>query len=215
MRGINRVFAALVVALVFATASLVYGALPATEPCDSAGLGAGGVTWTVQDGSIVTNVSGFCKGTGAGGYRHSFDGGNTYANDQYCQFTYLGGSYAGCTLRSAGTGGSSRGYNILIGGAGSNRFEIYTAGTPSSIGANDVPTVSANDIVRFEISGSTLTIKYNGVTQATRTDSTYTSGSAGMMFYDTNAEIDDWEAGNLTSGATCTGGFLLRGVGGC
>jgi hypothetical protein len=60
--------------------------------------------------------------------------------------------------------------------------------------------------VRLEVSGTTLTVKYNGTTIDTATDSSLASGSAGVVCYDAGAfeRADDWEGGNLGAGGGAT-----------
>jgi hypothetical protein len=64
------------------------------------------------------------------------------------------------------------------------------------------------DILRLEVIGSNLTVYLNGSVLLTASDSTYASGSSGVVAYGTlnsGTLIDNWEGGNLGSaGPTLT-----------
>jgi hypothetical protein len=74
--------------------------------------------------------------------------------------------------------------------------------------ANGLPNSEANkavdgDVLRFEISGTTMTVKRNGVLQFTTTDSSYADGQPGIGFWPTNGSTlssygwKDFQAGEL------------------
>ena len=76
----------------------------------------------------------------------------------------------------------------------------FLDGVWSSIGGEISPAPAINDRIRFEISGTTLTLKYNGIVQTTRTNVTdFTSGRPGVSAYGSgiNTKIDNWSGGSL------------------
>lgn len=112
---------------------------------------------------------------------------------------YKGGVY--------GAIGGSVGWEISLRNGGSN--SVLTSGST---------TVNANDILRLEVSGTTLTFKVNGSTIGTTSDGTLIGGAAGLfLFADagsaTDALVDDWEGGNVSAGAASPKRLPLMGVG--
>ncbi len=65
-------------------------------------------------------------------------------------------------------------------------------------------TFANGDYLVLEVSGTTLTPKKNTTSLTTWTDSTFASGSAGVVVYytgNTTPSTDDWEGGNLGGAA--------------
>lgn len=77
------------------------------------------------------------------------------------------------------------------------------AGVWTQLGAAFTAVRAVNDILRLEVSGTTLTYKLNGTSQGTRTDSSLSSGSAGVVGrgLTTAHRIDTWEGGSLSVAA--------------
>jgi hypothetical protein len=78
-------------------------------------------------------------------------------------------------------------------------------------------TISANDVIRLEVSGTNLTGKINGVTKITGSDSAVTTGAPG--FYIGSGSTTSWDnfaADNLAGGggaaSKSTGTLALMGV---
>ena len=67
-------------------------------------------------------------------------------------------------------------------------------------------THSAGDVLRIEISGANLVGFVNGVSKVTASDSSITTGAAGLAGY-SGGDCDSWEGGNLTT--TNTAGPLI------
>jgi hypothetical protein len=57
--------------------------------------------------------------------------------------------------------------------------------------------LQAGDIIKLQISGNTLELFINGVSQGTRTDSQFSSGVPGVWTFFLNGPLDDWEGGSL------------------
>lgn len=78
-----------------------------------------------------------------------------------------------------------------------NDFTVLTTG---SVGAEP----ATGDVMRMEVSGSTITVKVNGNTVITYSDSTFANGQPGLGLNPYGASSDftsytfsDWQAGNL------------------
>lgn len=74
----------------------------------------------------------------------------------------------------------------------------YVSGTYTSLTTTTGWVV--NDVLRLEISGTTLTLKRNGSTLTTTSDSSLSSGSPGISGYGSssaNAKLDNWSGGDL------------------
>lgn len=185
-------------------------ALPALDSFNRADGGLGS-NWTDQGAdSALTIISNQVHSGGA--YAFAFWNADTFAADQYSQCVCVtGNSFSGPSVRASGTGGSRSAYFLDSSVAGTTiRKQVAAAETVLKTIAN--PAV--NDVVRLEVSGSTLTIKYNGTTIDTTTDASLTSGSAGIVCYNggTSERVDDWEGGNL--GTVPTGRFRRIGFDG-
>jgi hypothetical protein len=181
-------------------------ALPATDNFNRGPAGTGGANWTDQFGGITIPVTNTIKGTTAGDYNLALWNADVFSNDQYSQAKYLGGAFAGVGVRHSGSAGSRNAYYLLCNQAGATRLTKVVAGTLTDlIAPGSVPDPATNDIIKISVVGTLITVYINGVSQGSANDSSLTSGSAGVLFYDTNAELDDWEGGNAGGGAVLTG----------
>lgn len=132
-------------------------------------------------------------------------GAATIGNDQYAQATIANVGafdYVGVLVRVDGSG---NGYGVHIDGrsgiATNSIFKMTAGGVTGYLGTGSL-TVSAGDVLRLEMSGSTLTLKKNGATVDTATDATYASGQPGILsdYGNTNVGIlDDFSGGDLAS----------------
>lgn len=125
----------------------------------------------------------------------------TFTDDQYAQITLAklaATSYVGVCVRAntSGTGYllvASPTVYILIKRVNYGYVELRAAAR----------TFNVNDILRLEVSGTTLTCKQNGTAFWTATDSDITSGNPGVADQSANASDfsagDDWEGGDLVA----------------
>ena len=76
----------------------------------------------------------------------------------------------------------------------------WNAGTPTTLFTGT--QFSAGDVLRLEIQGTTLTLKKNGSVVTTTTDSTFSSGSPGIVGFGnlTTTRADDFNAGSVSQG---------------
>lgn len=125
----------------------------------------------------------------------------TFTDNQYAQIkltkTSVSQSYIGVGVRAS----PGNGYFLYVSGT------TYVLGKVVSYGYNEIRvagrTFNVNDILRLEVSGTTLTCKQNGSTFWTATDSALASGNPsvtgnGFNATDFNAG-DDWEGGDLVT----------------
>jgi hypothetical protein len=173
-----------------------------TPPASASDNFNSGIThWTTQQGTVWNiNSNGLAGGTGStecsAYYKDQILAANQFAT---AKIVAAGPScQAGVSVRCTGTGASTKFYGYYGGSnVGSELFKVVN-GVKTSLqtgGAN----FAANDIVRIEVSGTSITCKRNGATTLTTTDSDVTgAGYGGAPFYSNDASyIDDWSAGDL------------------
>lgn len=182
--------------------------LPATDAFTAANgtsLTTYSANWTINNGSFVINTNGLIGATSVDDSLAHWNA-DVFSNDQYSQLTIaaiVSGGYPGPAVRVPASGKTA--YFIQSDSADGLYMYKMVAGVETQLGGTGAVVV-ANDVLRLEVSGTTLTPKKNGTliaTPGTQTDSTLTSGSAGIDIYDnlTGARVDDWSGGNLGSAA--------------
>jgi len=127
-------------------------------------------------------------------------------NNQYCKAVlggYTGQSdvYIGvcCRLDASGNG-----YALFVSSNEAGfRISRLNAGANDDI-ATAAFTFVDGDVIELRVSGTTLSVYFNGTLYNSYTDSTYSSGKAGVFSYLANGSLDSWEAGDITSGVTIT-----------
>ncbi|OGJ01436.1 hypothetical protein A3G53_03110 [Candidatus Nomurabacteria bacterium RIFCSPLOWO2_12_FULL_44_11] len=178
--------------------------VPATDNFDRADATSLGSNWTQIGGA--NGISGNKVRTNASGFQSdvAFWKANSFNADQYAQINITNPQYAGIlgpVVRGGGTWGQL-----------TEKFYVYSCRDSSGSvfkRVNGVETTLANlpgcasgDVLRLEISGSTLKAFKNGVQQGGNIiDTSIVSGSAGLYFYNavTSARADNWEGGNSVS----------------
>lgn len=144
----------------------------------------------------------------AGGDSFAFDNANTYSNDQYSQESVSSGASGSpeTTVRCSGTGSCYFSYNNSPGLLGIAKFVSGAFTDKGSVSGS----LAINDVVRIEASGTTLTLKKNGTSVFTASDSSLTTGAPGPgLDGNSGVVIDNWEGGNL-GGATGPVGSAKR-----
>lgn len=135
---------------------------------------------------------------------------DAFANDQYAQVSVAAltsGTYIGPAVRVAATG--ITGYYCYADSA--NLYvDLIQSGATTNLGSFAI-TLVAGDVIRLEVSGTSLDCKTNGVSRITATNATLTSGRGGIIGYSNAAgsRLDNWEAGDL-GGATGQGSVRRR-----
>lgn len=191
-------------------------ALPATEDFTgaAAALGAG-----YQQTAMPTSVgrtldkdgSGHGTVSATGSDTFAYDTANTYNDDQYSQevINSLTGGSPEPIIRASGTGNTGSGYFTYYTGAAIG-IGKYVGGAFTDKGSS-AGSYTAGDLVRIEATGTNLTVKKNGASATTATDSGLTSGAAGPGLDGSSPIlIDDWEGGNMVTAST--GGWAYAGT---
>jgi hypothetical protein len=181
-------------------------ALPATEDFTGAAAALSG-SWTQQNGATTVNKNGSGAGVCSGGAQSfAFWNADTFNAAQYAQLKIVSVTtdtqYDDVGVRMSGTGGSYNAYVVYTDGASGTLHTAIAkevAGSETELLALTV-TLAANDILRIEVNGTTISAYKNGVLIASTTDATFSSGSAGLGLFNTTASVDNWEGGNLVSG---------------
>lgn len=126
------------------------------------------------------------------------------SDDHYVEYTYvsLGSAALGAYLRHDSATSESNGYHARYNGQfGDWQIYRFTSGDITFLTKERLGTgsVADGDLVRFEISGSTIRILRNGVEMVSTTDSTHTVGKyVGLREgRGSTATIDDFKAGPL------------------
>jgi hypothetical protein len=168
-------------------------ALPATDDFNRAdgGLGA---NWTTQLNALAI-VSNQAQGSVSDNCC-AFWNADSFSADQYSQFTCRGSGYRGPGVRCTDTGAGSDGYftSQAPGDAGG----IYKLVNGSFTRIGDTGGVAADgDVLRLEVDGTDLSVYKNAFLIGSLSDASLSSGSAGVLVYQSAGQLDDWEGGNL------------------
>jgi len=162
----------------------------------------GNGNWTTMtsnnDLAIVSNVCGAATTNSDCAARWS---GDTFDDDQFSEYTIASAAAspdAGPAVRMASGAWT---YYFFNSWNSSNHLYKFVAGSLTEIGsATTTPDPTDGDEVRIEVEGSSLTGLINDSIINTGTDTSITSGDAGIQIYDATT-IDDWISGNLTAAA--------------
>lgn len=148
--------------------------------------------------------------------------GQTWTDDQWAELT-VDGTNIGDTawevcvriqsdFRDRYCAGQSNGY------VGNNTYRIdkWNSATGRTNLATGTHTLTAGDIVNFQIVGGNLTLLVNSVSEATATDTDYTTGNPGMFLYNAGTPTQrlggTWKAGSVTT-ATTAHSLMMIGAG--
>jgi len=154
--------------------------------------------FTIITGNIRATSTSSAGAYGDGGASYTDCAGywnaDSFANDQYATITIKtvntqADMWMGPGVRMSGTNlATMSGYVLYIGyasAAGHDRAQLYLRqnGNWTTMLAHDAATVPAvGDVYEIHVNGNSITTKRNGVAYLSGTDSTLTSGSAGMFF---------------------------------
>jgi hypothetical protein len=201
----------------------VAAALPATDAFTAANgtaLTTYSAQWAYQsDAAFEIRSNGVSPQITAG----SLEGGaywiaDTPSDDQYAEVTIggVGGVAAIGPAVRVSTSADTR-YGLYTDGSGTFLFKVV-AGTFIQLGSNG-GSCSPGDVLRLEVSGTTLTAKKNGspITAIAAggqwTDSSIANGQIGITGYgeDDLTYATSWEGGNLGGGGTVVNPISGRG----
>jgi hypothetical protein len=165
--------------------------LPATDNFnradDPSSLGA---NWTIQSGTvqIISNQASLQTPN-----TEVFWNADAFANDHYSQvLVVVSTANDGCVVRASGTGGSRNNYLSY------NNSNIYkdVGGSYTLLGSGS-GSASNGDTIKMTATGTTIAVLINGVQKNSVTDSTFTSGSAGVFGDNAAARVDNWTGDNI------------------
>ena len=165
-----------------------------------------GANWTNDIGTfgVGSNATAYAATPGVGSQVLAHWSANSFNNRQYSEVklatistTWQG---SGPAIRASAAGG------YVAYAHETNKLSLMklVAGSAGSVlcSTDTSPaTVAAGDVIRIEADGTTITVKRTSGTPATLitcTDSSYSTGAAGVGAYDNlHGDLDDWTGGNL------------------
>lgn len=149
------------------------------------------------DFALSSNAAG---GTGADGSRFAYNT-NTVGNKQFsqaaCSTISDGDVGVACRIQTGSFSGYSFANRTVANGGWI--LERYDSGTITPLASNAASGGAANDVIRIEANGSTITAYVNGSVALTAADTTYASGRVGMWCFNTTSRLDNWSGGDLGS----------------
>lgn len=163
-----------------------------------------GANWTIFDGNLSI-FQGQVVGNSIGFALYSA---GTFAADQYSEVT-LSFSAGGQTALVRAAGGDYY-YGIIQTGVSTYSITKVVGGSSTTL-ASGSGTAAVGDVLRLEISGSAITLKNNGSTIDSVSDSSLTSGKAGLGSTDPGFRIDVWGGGDFST-FTPSAAFLKPNV---
>jgi hypothetical protein len=161
--------------------------------------GAVGANWTVTNNGINISSNNFV-GTTPNINDLAYWNANSFSPSQFSEVTItaLNGTsdFLGVAVLVSGSGASAQGYNCI-----ENTASVFIQRISNISNTTIASTSSAGaigDVLRLEAApGGALTCYKNGVSIATATDTTYTSGQPALFFFSATATSRNWSGGNL------------------
>lgn len=187
-------------------------ALPATATftaADGTLLTAIGSDWAAvqYNFAVQSNAVGPNFTAGDGAVRWASD---NFSNDQYSKATVVAisnGNYVGVAVRCSNSAQSW--YEVLGDSADGTYFYKVVNGVGTALAATSAPLV-LNDQLEIRAVGTTISWYKNGVLQQSVTDSSLTSGYAGVAGAGApSSRVDNWEGGNFSTGITGSASITL------
>lgn len=158
--------------------------------------------WTYSIGAFIINsafgtVAADVVSQECGAYWNA----DSFANDQYSEAVIdsvnNGDSYIGVGVRMSAGGNY---YGAYSNNVGSTLFKLVDG---SYTELDTGPLFEASDVVRLEVIGTSLKVYLNDEEIMSATDSTHSSGAAGIIGYSNQGnDITSWEGGDLGEGDT-------------
>lgn len=178
-------------------------ALPATETFAGAAAALGG-SWTQElssfGGTLNRDGAGVAVAVGGGGGGGARWNADTFSNSQRVDCEFRGapsGSYFQPAVRITGADATFSAYTAFIstvaGDVGIQKFVNTTATTLATFAS---ATFVAGDVAGISVSGRVVALYKNNALLGTASDTSNTSGSAGLVLTGT-ASADNWNAYNI------------------
>lgn len=197
--------------------SVLMGALPATDSFTTAStdkaLATYSASWTVNNGAfLVLQASDDVRPNQAAEDRAHWNA-DTFDNDHYSQGVInnaANDAWVGVAVRVHASAVTD--YGWYGEGSGSNYLNKQVSGSYTDIASNGT-NFAAGITIKLSVSGTTLTPTKDGSSTGTpgaQTDSSISSGYAGISGYGTGASrLDTWEGGNNSSVTAKSGSDTL------
>jgi hypothetical protein len=167
-----------------------------------------GGNWTKIPGIFESPnqiVSNLCEGTQTNSCGNFYSG-ITWPNDQYSEFTLA-------TLTTGSLGPVARCsssaetyYRLQLAASGGSQavgINLMNAGSSSTLGTSSNFSTAVGGILKIQAQGTTISAWYNGAQKLSVTDSTLSSGSAGIYlqpFLSNNScQISAWDGGSVVT----------------
>ena len=181
--------------------ALLWAVLPVSDAFTDANgtaLATHNASWTIVTGAFEINTN---------GVQHTFAGrglarwtGETFFNNQWVEGpagTVGSDGLIGLALRIP-TNGDVSGYYVHWSTGGTFLAKLIT-GTSTPLADTTAPVEGA--VMRLETEGTTIRVLKNAVEILSVTDTSLTSGVAGIAaWYGPNTRLSHWEAGDITAG---------------
>jgi len=165
-------------------------------------------TWTKITGSqnlkIVSNI---CQGSPFNQLSGAYWSATTFGPDSEAYVTVLvipgGANYVRLYARLTSPGGAQNSYFMQFSNDSNGcRIFIESGGTPTAIAQDAAARYVANDVLGFEVIGSTLTVYKNGASVLSTTDATFSAaGFIGLGARQSTAQLDDFGGGTVVPAA--------------
>jgi hypothetical protein len=158
-----------------------------------------GSSWTVQQNGLNVS-SNQVIGTTSGGSNSAYWSTNSFSGTQFAEATITGlngtTDYPGVTVLASSSGTNSNYYDCVENSTNIYLQRVQTGSTTNLTSA--ASTGNPGDVLRLEAApGGALTCYKNGVATLTATDTTFSSGSPGLLISGSVATMDNWSGGNL------------------
>lgn len=184
-------------------------ALPATDAFTGTSGDPLSANWTTIDGVFQIGENNDVKLAGSN-FHLAFWDADAFNANQYAQVkvTVVGTDFVGVGVRMA----SLRGYIVAFSSAGDMTIQRVDGDEDATIlDTESSLTLSANDVIKIEVEGTTIRGYQNDVLRVSATDGTYATGSAGIVGYviGLDSRMDDWLGDNLAAAGSTTDGRIL------
>jgi hypothetical protein len=153
----------------------------------------------------VEIVSGKATETATTFFSMAFWNADIFPAYQYSEMSFSSFGAAGVDGPAVRITAAGNGYMGIYSASASTLYiDKIVAGNAAGLSSVGGITLSPSDVLRLEVIGTTLSLKVNGVTKVTATDSSFLFGSAGMFFYGTSGHASGtcgyWGGGDFVSG---------------
>lgn len=164
---------------------------------------------TLTGFNALRRLSNTLRGTSSGANNGAYVNSISDQADSWIQARIASSTPASVGLMLRCATGAANGYVFQIFG-GAPQIARWDAGSYTSL-VSDSGAFDLDDVLYFEMVGTTLTAKVNGSTVLTTTDSTYASGRFGLYSFADTSGLDQLTAGDFGSGGAKPAGYYYAG----